>query len=222
MFMFARPCLKFLPAVSAVLYVTACYAQAAPLRQSEEHTAAVLRPWLAAAERFIPATAPEKLVIAAAFAAFLLYLCLKLLVHMRRRGLKRKADNSIRGENRTAPSEAQVLKEAKEFFLRVQNAWDRRDLSAMAHMTAPAMQAQVQAQAKEDPEPSGTDFLWVKAELVSQAEEQGQQRVVVYFTALLREDPRQEDAIEMRELWHLARPLSGGPWLLEAIRHVSA
>lgn len=102
----------------------------------------------------------------------------------------------------------------------MQEAWDRRDLDAIAAMTTPAMLAEVQAQAEESPEPSRTDILWVKADLVSQAEKEGQQQAVVYFTLLLREDAQQGDAVEVREIWRLTRPLSGGSWLLDSIDHV--
>lgn len=157
---------------------------------------------------------PAKFVAAAVFAAFVLYVGLKLFAFTQRARAKKKSSAQKEGP---PPS---IQDEVKSFFLRVQEAWDRRDLDALAAMTTPAMLAEVRDQAEESPEPSRTDIVWVKADLVSQAEKEGQRQAVVYFTLLLREDARQGDTVEVREIWRLTRPLSGGSWRLDSIDHV--
>lgn len=199
-------------AAAAVNLCTMRPAYAAPPRQSNH--AALPQLWADTAAWLASPMTPAKFVVAAALAAFALYLGLKFFVIARR--IRAKTKPVVRKES----SASSIQDEAKSFFLRVQEAWDRRDLDALAAVATPGMLTEIRAQAEESPEPSFTDILWVKADLVSQAEKEGSQQAVIYFTLLLREDVQQGDAVEVREIWRLTRPLSCDSWLLDSIDHV--
>lgn len=178
-----------------------------------------------------------QIALALGLLALLLFIALKLLGHARR---KKSVRNTAKGAGRPASPAPPAPKapsapaapgndpapfrpeEAEQLFRRLQEAWDVRDLESVDALTTPAMAAQVRAQAEEDPEPSRTAILRLKADILKIDEQDGKARAEVYFTILLREEERGGEVQEEREVWLFFREAPGAPWLLDAIHHVKA
>ena len=117
--------------------------------------------------------------------------------------------------------EEEFLRGAKAAYTRLNNAWDKRDLSDIAQFSTPAFQKEIQQQAAEDKTPGNTEIMLVNASLLSVDTVGDEQIAQVYFNVLLREDPSQEAPIDVREIWHFVRPASGdGTWKLDGIQQV--
>ena len=106
-------------------------------------------------------------------------------------------------------------------YNRLQEAWDKRDVSDIAQFATQAVQDEVRGQMQDDPHPSRTEILLVNAQLLSVEEEEGNQYAQVFFDVLLRERPDQETPSSAREIWHFVRPTAGGNWKLDGIQQVS-
>ncbi len=113
------------------------------------------------------------------------------------------------------------LKGAKLAFNRLQDSWDKRDLDDIALFTSTSVQEEVKKQIDEDPNPGKTEILLSNAQLLSVIEENDEQRATVFFDVLMREDSNPE-TVQVREVWHFVRPVSGGSWKLDGIQQVEA
>lgn len=102
--------------------------------------------------------------------------------------------------------EEEFLRGAKAAYTRLNNAWDKRDLSDIAQFSTPAFQKEIQQQAAEDKTPGNTEIMLVNASLLSVDTVGDEQIAQVYFNVLLREDPSQEAPIDVREIWHFCPP----------------
>ena len=113
------------------------------------------------------------------------------------------------------------LRGAKMVYIRLQEAWDKRDVEDIAAFATPAILNEVKAQAEADPNPSKTEIMLVNASLVS-AERDGDDEVAtVFFDVLLRENPDAQVPGQVRELWHFIRPAgSTQSWRLDGIQQV--
>lgn len=115
------------------------------------------------------------------------------------------------------------LRGAKLVFTRLQQSWDRRDIDDVALFATPHVLEEIRNQAKADPEPSTTEVLLINANILEVKEDAGQQKAMVFFDVLLREDPKQEVPSSVREVWHFTRPAdahSSAMWLLDGIQQV--
>lgn len=108
---------------------------------------------------------------------------------------------------------------ARLMYTRMQEAWDRRDLEDIRQFTTPGMFRLIEEQAKDDPEPSTTTILTMQAAPHGFKREGSEEMISVYFDVLLREYA-DRDAENAREIWHFARPASGGTWKLDGIQQV--
>lgn len=122
----------------------------------------------------------------------------------------------------TAPAgfdQEKFMEGARMMYTRMQESWDKRDLEDIRQFTTPAMYKLIEEQAKEDPAPSTTTILTMSAQPHEFIRDNGDELISVYFEALLREYA-DRDAEHTRELWHFARPASGGTWKLDGIQQV--
>ena len=117
--------------------------------------------------------------------------------------------------------EEEFLRGAKAAYIRLNSAWDKRDLADIAQFSTPAFQKEIAEQATEDKTPGKTEIMLVNASLV-EVETVGEEQIAqVYFNVLLREDPAQETPVDIREVWHFVRPNTGnGSWKLDGIQQV--
>uniref|UniRef100_A0A832A0E2 Tim44 domain-containing protein n=1 Tax=Desulfacinum infernum TaxID=35837 RepID=A0A832A0E2_9BACT len=113
------------------------------------------------------------------------------------------------------------LEQAKALYVRLQEAWDRRDLKAIQEAVSPEVYDEIRRQAEEDPRPSRTALLWINPELLEVRTLDGQTVASVLFDVMMRET-EEETAKQVRELWHFRRQGAGDLWIVEGIQQVAA
>jgi predicted lipid-binding transport protein (Tim44 family) len=115
--------------------------------------------------------------------------------------------------------EAEFLRHAKLNFIRLQEAHDSKDLSAMREFLAPDVYRGIEA----DLQASGgasqkTEVLGLDAELVEVTREAGSHIVSVRFSGSIREAADREPE-RFSETWHLEKPVSDrGGWIVAGIQ----
>jgi predicted lipid-binding transport protein (Tim44 family) len=111
---------------------------------------------------------------------------------------------------------------ARMLYSRLQTSWAARDLDDIAPFVSPDMLHAIQEQARDDPRPRRAEVVHVQATLTGVTHSVGEERAVVFFEGLLREEDV-EHPIDAREMWHFTRALApGGMWRLDAIETVRA
>lgn len=111
------------------------------------------------------------------------------------------------------------LLHARQNFVSLQAAHDRRDLSTIRDFLTPALYREIEAEVRAAGDaPQKTDVVTLNAEVIEVTTE-GQQYVVsVAFSGLIREEPGAE-AQPFHEVWHLEKPVSGrSGWLVSGIQ----
>jgi len=115
----------------------------------------------------------------------------------------------------------EFLKGANALYVRLQAAWDKRDLDDIGQFTSAEVYAEIQRQAQEDPTPGKTELLLITPRIIEVRDTDTQTIVSVLFDVMLRE---KEDALskQVRELWHFSqdRDKPEAFWLLEGIQQV--
>lgn len=115
--------------------------------------------------------------------------------------------------------EAEFLRHAKLNFVRLQEAHDSKDLSAMRDFLAPDVYRSIEADIQSSwGVAQKTEVLALEAEIVEVAQEAGSYIVSVRFSGSIREAAdRQPEAFT--ETWHLEKPASGrGGWIVAGIQ----
>jgi len=110
-------------------------------------------------------------------------------------------------------------REAKLNFIRLQAAFDARNLDDIRAFTAPEIFAEISMQLAERGDvKQTTDVMTLNAEVLEAIDEGNRHIVSVRFTGLVREDA---DAapVALDEVWHLSKPVSGqGGWVIAGIQ----
>ena len=111
------------------------------------------------------------------------------------------------------------IRQARLNFVRLQEAHDKKDLSAMRDFLAPDVYREIEADIRAAGDaPRKTEVLTLEAEVLDVAEEAGSYVVSVRFSGLLREEANRDDA-PFTEIWHLEKPVTGrGGWLVAGIQ----
>jgi len=114
---------------------------------------------------------------------------------------------------------AAFAREAKLNFIRLQAAFDARNLDDIRAFTAPEIFAEISMQLAERGDVhQTTDVMSLDAEVLEAIDEGNRHIVSVRFTGLVREDA---DAapVALDEVWHLAKPVHGASgWLIAGIQ----
>lgn len=113
---------------------------------------------------------------------------------------------------------AEFLRHARLNFVRLQEAHDARDSSALADFLTPDLLEDVRAQWQVDGEVAGkTDVVTLESEVLDVATEGLLYVVSVRFSGLIREGSG--DAQAFAEIWHLEKPRRGDSgWLVSGIQ----
>jgi predicted lipid-binding transport protein (Tim44 family) len=113
----------------------------------------------------------------------------------------------------------EFVRHARLNFVRLQEAYDRRDLSTMSDFLTPEVYREIEADIRAaGAVEERTEVLTLEAEVLDVAEEAGSYIVSVRFTGMMRESAGRE-AEPFREIWHLEKPLSGrSGWMLAGIQ----
>jgi len=132
------------------------------------------------------------------------------------------ASHSVAATTGAAPAgldEAEFLRHAKLNFLRLQEAHDGKDLSAMRDFLAPDVYRSIEADIQSSwGAGQKTEVLTLEAELVEVTQERGSYIVSVRFSGSIREAADREPEA-FSETWHLEKPVSGrGGWIVAGIQ----
>ena len=116
---------------------------------------------------------------------------------------------------------AAFAREAKLNFIRLQAAFDARDLDDLRAFTTPEVFAELTLQLGEHVTADQvTDVLFVDAEVIEATEEAGRKIVSVRFTGEVREAP-EAAPVGFDEVWHLVKPAQGtGGWLISGLQQL--
>jgi predicted lipid-binding transport protein (Tim44 family) len=110
-------------------------------------------------------------------------------------------------------------REAKLNFIRLQAAFDARNLDDIRAFTAPEIFAEISMQLAERGDvKQTTDVMTLNAEVLEAIDEGNRHIVSVRFTGLVREDAGAAP-VALDEVWHLSKPVSGqGGWVIAGIQ----
>ena len=114
---------------------------------------------------------------------------------------------------------SEFLRHARLNFVRLQEAHDARDSTALADFVTPDILAEVQAQWQAEGDTAGkTDVVTLESAVLDVATEGLLYIVSVRFSGLIREDGHAEPQ-PFAEIWHLEKPLRGATgWLVSGIQ----
>lgn len=114
---------------------------------------------------------------------------------------------------------AEFVRHAKLNFVRLQEAYDRKDLSMMRDFLAPDVYREIEADIRAaGGADEHTEVLTLEAEVLDVAQEAGSYIVSVRFTGMIRESAGR-DAEPFSETWHLEKPLDGrSGWVVAGIQ----
>jgi predicted lipid-binding transport protein (Tim44 family) len=114
---------------------------------------------------------------------------------------------------------AEFVRHARLNFVRLQEAYDGKDLSTMRDFLAPDVYREIEADIRAvGTTEERTEVLTLEADVLDVAEEAGSYIVSVRFTGMVRESAGR-DAEPFSEIWHLEKPLSGrSGWMLAGIQ----
>jgi predicted lipid-binding transport protein (Tim44 family) len=121
----------------------------------------------------------------------------------------------------SAPSgfdEASFLRQAKTVFIRLQAAYDNKNLADIREFTAPQVFAEVQMQIQERGEQHNqTDVITIDAALVDLDLQSNHMTASVRFTGLIREEQDKEPE-KINEIWHFTKDTYSQNWLVVGIQ----
>lgn len=115
----------------------------------------------------------------------------------------------------------EFLKGVKAIYVRLQAAWDKRDIEDIRSFTSAEVFTEIQQQAKDDPTPGKTELLLIEPSIL-EVQDAGKQMIVsVLYDVMLREN-EDELSKQVRELWHFSRDRDNPEsfWTLEGIQQV--
>jgi len=110
-------------------------------------------------------------------------------------------------------------REAKLNFIRLQAAFDARNLDDVRAFTAPEVFAEISMQlAERGDAPQTTDVLMLNAEVLEAVDEDNRHVVSVRFTGQVREEAGAAP-VALDEVWYLSKPINGqGGWVITGIQ----
>jgi len=113
------------------------------------------------------------------------------------------------------------LDNAKQYFVKLQKAWDIGDLNSLREFATPEMYATLQQDLQARFEASNqTDVVTLEARLLGMETSAGSYLCSVQFSGLIREKVGAQ-ANSFTEIWNLSKPVEGpGGWVLAGIQQV--
>lgn len=144
--------------------------------------------------------------------------------HLRSEPTIQNIHNENNDANMNIPAsfdQEEFLTGAKPLYLRMQEAWDQRDLDDILQFTTPSLFAELKKQTDEDPSPSKTEILLVEATVLDVTQVEDEEHVAVLFDVLMREDQTSDATEQVKEIWNFTRTTGqSGSWKLDGIQQV--
>jgi predicted lipid-binding transport protein (Tim44 family) len=124
----------------------------------------------------------------------------------------------------TLPADFDVpsfLRHSKTYFIRLQSAWDKADISDIREFTTGEMYAEIKLQIQERGASSNvTDVVSIDAEMLGVETVGNEYLASVKFHGMIKESI-DAPAEAFQEVWNLSKPVDGsGGWLLAGIQQI--
>lgn len=114
--------------------------------------------------------------------------------------------------------EAAFLRQAKATFIRLQAAYDTKNLADIREFTAPEIFAEIQLQLQErGNEPNQTDVINIDSQLLDIATEAQTTTASVMFVGLIREQQGAEP-VNVKEIWNFQKNAFMPTWVVAGIQ----
>lgn len=108
------------------------------------------------------------------------------------------------------------LRQAKVSFVRLQTAYDQKNLQDLSSFTAPEVFAEIKMQlAERGNEPNTTEVLHLEAELLDASQQSGSMVASVRFTGSIKENG---EINSLNEVWHFRQFAPSNEWLVGGIQ----
>lgn len=125
---------------------------------------------------------------------------------------------SINKEQDREFDEKEFLRHAKSLFIRLQAAYDSKNLVDIREFTSPEIFAEIQLQLQERGEAlNQTDVVSIDAELLDVTYEQYMTIATVQFSGMVREEQNAE-LVAIKELWHFQKFEVKPAWVVAGIQ----
>lgn len=126
--------------------------------------------------------------------------------------------NAIPSTESTGFDTAAMMRDAKVQFIRLQAAYDTKNLADIREFTSPEVFAEIQLQLQERGDaPNHTEVVKLDAEILDITTEFQQTIVSLSFSGLIRENPN-EEAVPFKETWHFKKLNTQPVWLVSGIQ----
>lgn len=114
-------------------------------------------------------------------------------------------------------NETEFLRQAKATFIRLQAAYDEKNLNDIREFTAPEVFAEIQLQIQERGDAiNRTEVITFNAELLDHTNEPQNTIASVLFTASIREEVNAEPT-PVKEIWHFRKNVFNSGWVVAGI-----
>ncbi|MBA3535881.1 MAG: Tim44 domain-containing protein [Tatlockia sp.] len=111
----------------------------------------------------------------------------------------------------------EFLRDAKVKFIRMQTAYDQKNLSDLQDFTAPEVFAEIKMQLDErGDEPNKTEVFNLEAELLDVSKQVDSMVASVRFTGSIKEND--EPVSPLDEIWHFRQFYKNGPWVIGGLQ----
>lgn len=112
------------------------------------------------------------------------------------------------------------LREAKTHFIRLQAAYDVKDLNDLCEFTTPEVFAEIQLQLQERGDViNKTEVVTLEAELMDNASYLSSPIISVKFTGKIKEDIN-APVNPFSEIWHFRKNSLGGKWVVAGVQQI--
>lgn len=126
--------------------------------------------------------------------------------------------NAIHSSHPAGFNADQFLRQAKTQFLRLQAAYDDKNLDDLREFTAPEVFAEIQLQLQERGNtPNQTEVISLNAELLDTEETLNALNASVHFTGSIQEEA-EEAPISLSEVWHFTQNRNESTWKVNGIQ----
>jgi predicted lipid-binding transport protein (Tim44 family) len=110
----------------------------------------------------------------------------------------------------------EFLREAKVKFIRMQTAYDQKNLADLQDFTAPEVFAEIKMQLDErGDEPNKTEVYNLDAELLDVSKQVDSMVASVRFTGSVKEN---DETSQLDEIWHFRQFYNNGPWVVGGLQ----
>jgi len=128
-----------------------------------------------------------------------------------------KQDSSF-SDKQSAFDKDDFLRGAKAAFIRMQTAYDNKNLADIREFTTPEVFAEVQLQIQERGDKKNvTEVLHIDAELTEGLYDVNQKTASVKFQGSIREEENQEP-VSINEIWHFEKDTYSDNWMISGLQ----